>query len=82
MLPHFLLTSSFYRGLIRIWPVWRKPNQYKPDQSGVCDHVNLKKLLQMRMGDTNGDDFRSAFLVFGFPTRSIAHGKINMLDAE
>ncbi len=46
MLPHFLLTSSIYRCLVRIWPVWRKPHQYKPDQPGVCDHVNLKTLYK------------------------------------
>ncbi len=27
------------------------------DQPGVCDHVNSKALVQMRMGDMNGDDF-------------------------
>ncbi len=31
MLPHFLLTSSIYRCLIRIWPFWRNPHQYTPD---------------------------------------------------
>ncbi len=60
MLPHFLLASSIYRCLARIWPVWRKPHQHKPDQPGVCDHVNLKTLVQTRMGDTNGNDSRSA----------------------
>ncbi len=79
MLPHFLLTSSIYRGLIRIWPIWRNPHQYTPDHPGVCDDVNLKTLVQTRMGDMNGDDSRS---VFGFPTRSIAHHEINMLNAE
>ncbi len=55
MLPHFLLTSSIYRCLVRIWPVWRKPHQHKPDQQpGVCDHVNLTlDTLQTRMGDMN-----------------------------
>ncbi len=53
MLPHFLLTSSIYRGLIRIWPIWRNPHQYTPD-------VNLKTLVQTRIGDMNGDDSRSA----------------------
>ncbi len=76
MLPHFLLTSSIYRCLIRIWPIWRNPHQYTPDHMGVCDDVNLKTLVQTRMGDKNGD------LVFGFPTRSIAHHEINMLNAE
>ncbi len=33
----------------RIWPVWRKPHQYTPDQPGVYDHVNLKTL-------TNADE--------------------------
>ncbi len=56
MLPHFLLTSSIYRGLIRIWPIWRNPHQYTPDHPGVCDDVNLKTLVQTRMGDMNGDD--------------------------
>ncbi len=60
MLPHFLLTSSIYRGLIRIWPIWRNPHQYTPDHPGVCDDVNLKTLVQMRIGDMNGDDSRSA----------------------
>ncbi len=60
MLPHFLLTSSIYRGLIRIWPIWRNPHQYTPDHPGVCDDVNLKTLVQTRMGDMNGDDSRSA----------------------
>ncbi len=46
MLPHFLLTSSIYRGLIRIWPIWRNPHQYTPDHPGVCDDVNLKTLVQ------------------------------------
>ncbi len=46
MLPHFLLTSSIYRCLICIWPVWRTPHQYKPDQPGICDHVNLKTLYK------------------------------------
>ncbi len=56
MLPHFLLTSSIYRGLIRIWPIWRNPHQYTPDHPGVCDDVNLKTLVQTRMGDINGDE--------------------------
>ncbi len=56
MLPHFLLTSSIYRGLIRIWPIWRNPHQYTPDHPGVCDDVNLKTLVQTRMGDMNGDE--------------------------
>ncbi len=60
MLPHFLLTSSIYRGLFRIWPIWRNPHQYTPDHPGVCDDVNLKTLVQTRMGDLNGDDSRSA----------------------
>ncbi len=60
MLPHFLLTSSIYRGLIRIWPIWRNPHQYTPDHPAVCDDVNLKTLVQTRMGDMNGDDSRSA----------------------
>ncbi len=34
--------------------------QYTPDQPGVCVHVNLKTLLQMRMGDRNGNDSRTA----------------------
>ncbi len=59
MLPHFLLTSSIYRCLIRIWPIWRNPHQYTPDHPGVCDDVNLKTLVQTRMGDMNGDDSRS-----------------------
>ncbi len=46
MLPHFLLISSIYCCLIRFWPVWRKPHQYKPDQPGICDHVNLKTFVQ------------------------------------
>ncbi len=58
MLLHFLLTSSIYRCLVRIWPVWRKPHQYKPDQAGVCDHVNLKTLVQTQMSDMNGNDSR------------------------
>ncbi len=82
MLPHFLLTSSIYHCLVRIWPVWRKPHQYTPDQLGVCSHVNLKTLVQMRKGDMNGHYSRSAIVVFGFPTRSIAHHEINMLNAE
>ncbi len=54
MLPHFLLTSSIYRCLVRIWPVWRKPHQPKPDQPGVCDHVNLTlDNLQTRMCGMN-----------------------------
>ncbi len=60
MLPHFLLTSSIYRGLIRIWPIWRNPHQYTTDHPGVCDDVNLKTLVQTRMGDMSGDDSRSA----------------------
>ncbi len=60
MMPHFLLTSSIYRGLIRIWPVWRKPHQYTPDHPGVCDHVNLKTLVQTWMGDMNGNYSSSA----------------------
>ncbi len=60
MLPHFLLKSSIYRCLVRIWPVWRNSHQYTPDHPGVCDHVNLKILVQTRMGDMNGDDSRSA----------------------
>ncbi len=80
MLPHFLLTSSIYRGLIRIWPIWRNPHQYTPDQPGVCDDVNLKTLVQTRMGDMNG--FQISDLVFGFPTRSIAHHKINMQNKQ
>ncbi len=56
MLPHFLLTSSIYRGLIRIWPIWRNPHQYTPDHPGVCDDVNLNTLVQTRMGDMNGDE--------------------------
>ncbi len=51
MLPNFLLTSTIYHCL-----VWRKPHQYKPDQSGVSNHVNLKTLVQTWMGDINGDD--------------------------
>ncbi len=31
-----------------------------PDHPGVCDHVNLKTLVQTRMGGMNGDDSRSA----------------------
>ncbi len=27
MLTHFLLASSIYRCLVRIWPFWRKPHQ-------------------------------------------------------
>ncbi len=46
--------------LIRIWPIWRNPHQYTPDHPGVCDDVNLKTLVQTRMGDINGDDSRSA----------------------
>ncbi len=53
MLPHFLLTSSIYRCLVCIWPVWRKPHQYKPDQPGRLRSRELEDTLQMRMGDMN-----------------------------
>ncbi len=33
MLPRFLLASSFYRGLVCIWPVWRKRHQYLTSQA-------------------------------------------------
>ncbi len=80
MLPHFLLASSIYRCLVCIWPVWRKTHQYQPDQPGVCDHVNLKTLIQTRMGEWRW--LQIGFVVFDFPTRSIDQHKINLLNAE
>ncbi len=56
MLPHLLLTSSIHHCLVC---VWRKPPQYTPKQASVYDHVNLKTLVQTRLGDMNGDGSRS-----------------------
>ncbi len=68
-LPHFLLASSIYRCLVRIWPVWRKPYQLS-----VCNHVNLKTSAN---GWHEWKLFQIGDVVFGFPTRSIAHHEIN-----
>ncbi len=58
-----------------------KASTNTPDQPGVCYHVNLKTLVQTRMGDMNGM-IQIGDVVFGFPTRSIALHEINMLNAE
>ncbi len=57
MLPYFLLASSINAVSFVFGQFGESLN--KPDQPGVSDHVNLKTLVQTRMGDMNGDDSRS-----------------------
>ncbi len=81
MFTHYLLSSSIHRCLVRIWPVWRKPHQHTPEQPGVCD-------LRLEDTCTNADGchewrwFQIGDVVFGFPTRSIAHHQINMQNKQ
>ncbi len=75
--PHFLLASSIYRCLVCIWPVWRKPHQHKPDQLGVCDHVNWRHLYK-RGWVTWMEMITDRRCSIWFPTRSIAHHEIHL----
>ncbi len=71
---HLPLSRSYLASL-------EKPRQYKPDQPGVCD-PEPEDTCTNADGDKEWKWFQSGDLVFGFPTRSIAHHKINTLNAE
>ncbi len=55
------LVNIFHLPLSRLYLTsLEKASQYTPDQPGVCDHMNLKTLVQTQMGDMNGNGSRSA----------------------
>ncbi len=62
---HLPLSRSYLASL-------EKASPHKPDQPGVCDHVNLKDTCTNADGWHEWKWFQIGDVVFGFPTRSIA----------
>ncbi len=68
----FLVASSIYRCLARIWPVWRKPHQHKTWPAGRLRSRELEDTCTNADGWHEWKWFQISDVVFGFPTRSIA----------